>query len=60
MNVPEYHQMVVELVIELEDEYQRLKRLSEETENVSLVNLELARRRAKVARNALYGRSSKD
>ena len=52
--------MVVELVIELEDEYQRLKRLSEETQDVSLVNLELARRRAKVARNALYGRSSKD
>ena len=52
--------MVVELVIELEDEYQRLKRLSEETEDVSLVNLELARRRAKVARNALYGQSSKD
>jgi len=31
-------------------EYQRLKKLSEETEDVSLVDLELARRRAEVAR----------
>ena len=52
--------MAVKLVKELEDEYQRLRKLDEETGDVSLVDLELARRRAEVARNALYGRSSKD
>jgi len=52
--------MAVKLFKELEDEYQRLKKLDEETGDVSLVDLELARRRAEVARNALYGRSSKD
>ena len=31
-------------------EYQRLKKLSEETGDVSLVDLEVARRRAEVAR----------
>jgi len=52
--------MAVKLFKELEDEYQRLRKLDEETGDVSLVDLELARRRAEVARNALYGRSSKD
>ena len=52
--------MVVELVIELEGEYQRLKKLDEETGDVSLVDLEVARRRAEVARNALYEPTSKD
>ncbi len=52
--------MAIKLVKELEDEYQRLRKLDEETGDVSLVDLELARRRAEVARNALYGRSSKD
>ena len=52
--------MAVKLVKELEDKYQRLRKLDEETGDVSLVDLELARRRAEVARNALYGRSSKD
>jgi len=51
--------MAVKLFKELEDEYQRLRKLDEETGDVSLVDLELARRRAEVARNALYGRSSK-
>jgi len=52
--------MAVKLFKELEDEYQRLRKLDEETGDVSLVDLELARRRAEVARNALYGRSSED
>ena len=58
--MPLMNVMAIKLVKELEDEYQRLRRLDEETGNVSLVDLELARRRAEVARNALYGRTSKD
>ena len=58
--MPLMNVMAVKLVKELEDKYQRLRRLDEETGNVSLVDLELARRRAEVARNALYGRTSKD
>ena len=42
--------MAIKLVKELEDEYQRLRKLDEETGDVSLVDLELARRRAEVAR----------
>ena len=41
-------------------EHQRLKKLDEETGDVSLVDLEVARRRAEVARDAFYEPASKD
>ena len=49
----------LELAEELRKEAQRLQMAYEFDEGVSLVDVMVARRRAEVARNALYGRSSK-
>ena len=50
----------LELAEELRKDAQRLQRAYELDEGVSLVDVMVARRRAEVARNALYEPASKD